>query len=1481
MPRMNRSFTLSRALRPIAQFAAWSRFVALLVGVFIGTGLFSQTFYNQYGNNLVNEGGQCVIASSDGNMFVGGYKDDSALVLKVDMSGNILWSRVFKPAAGFSSVIHQLEISPDGFLVGIGNEFDPSVLRYRDGYFFKMDLAGNLIWINRVSDSREIHFESMHTFSSTQYLFYLTVYDLASPTWADPASIVVDAATGNVTSGTPRYNYTPIAFLDDHCAAVTNTASNRVYSTGRIYLNGAATNSMRIYLSKHDIAGNILSTTYLINTAAQSARLYGSDIIYNNDSIAISYFGDISAATANFSIGLIRCDTNGNIAWAKNYNIAGSTSEMSYRVLSHPGGYFITGYTLSGGNNFFIISVDNLGNILWSRSYGNPASTENLRANYTPHATIIGSNIYFTGQSNSTGTFNMVLASVDFSGNISCLTPTTLTVATLNNLTNRTVLAPTQVTFTTVYNHPIVAPIPQPINDICANTVLNLGPDSAICGSIVLNATLPGATSYLWSTGSTNPTLSVSTPGTYWATVMINCCEYYDTVIISADSLPVAAFSWVSANCTGSISFTNSSTNAATYLWSYGDNTTSVGVASSHAYANSGVYTVTLVATSGCGSDTVSMPVVVPNSLSVTALPPIITICPGEPTSLTANGGGGSGPITYNWNPGGSGSTISVSPVVASTFIVTVSDSVGCAASDTITVNMIPPVTLSASSNTIICIGQSATISATATNTGPYTWSTSGSTQSITVSPLVTTTYYVSVIDTCSGLTITDSVVVQVDQLPVTQFSFTGPDCFGNVSFTNTSTNFTSCVWNFGDLSGSALTNPSHQYSGNGNYVLTLISNNACGADTAYSNVNIPPPYNLTATPNAISICPGTPTTLTASVSGGFGSSTYVWNPGGSGASIIVSPTTPSTFIVTATDSLGCTSADTINVNIIPAVLLSVSSDTSVCVGQPVTITAAATNGGPYTWSAAPGNTASITVTPLITTTYFVSVTDTCSGLTLTDSIVVTVDQLPVTQFSIIGPDCFGNCTFTNGSSNFTSSLWDFGDLSGDTALSPSHQYVGGGNFNVMLVSANACGTDTAITPVNIPFPLNIIVNPSSAVVCTGDSTLLSASATGGTGTMSYVWNPNAIQGPSIMITPSSSGWYYVSVTDSMGCVDSDSVSVTISTPVTLSATGGNTICFGQSTTISANASNGGPYTWSNSLGSTSSISVTPSVTTTYYVSVFDSCSGLTITDSVTVFVMPPSTVAFSVDSLSGCVPLTVYFTDLSTTLQDQISGWTWDFGDGDSSNLQSPFHTYTTPGSYTVTLTVVTTSGCVTTLINGAVINVYPVPVAGFDWEQLGSIGDQPEVQFTDESVGATTWQWYFGDSTSSLVPSPFHNYTSVGGFTAMQVVGNNYGCYDTAYAQLDLEGEFTIYVPNTFTPGVGDHNNTFGGIGTGIAQYHLMVFDRWGMLIFESNSYYTQWDGTFRGNKVQQDTYVWMIDVVDFRGGEHHLMGHINVIR
>ena len=163
------------------------------------------------------------------------------------------------------------------------------------------------------------------------------------------------------------------------------------------------------------------------------------------------------------------------------------------------------------------------------------------------------------------------------------------------------------------------------------------------------------------------------------------------------------------------------------------------------------------------------------------------------------------------------------------------------------------------------------------------------------------------------------------------------------------------------------------------------------------------------------------------------------------------------------------------------------------------------------------------------------------------------------------------------------------------------------------------------------------------------------------------------------------------------------------------------------------------------------------------------------------VHVLPPPppempVAAFSLDPEEGRAPLNVSFTDLST---GNVTAWKWDFGDGANSTEQNPFHEYTDPGEFTVSLNVTNADG---SDINQSAVHVLPAPVPGAPVAAFSldpSEGDAPlNVSFTDLSTGnVTAWNWDFGDGANSTEQNPFHEYTDPGEFTVILNVTNAYG--------------------------------------------------------------------------------------------------------
>ena len=208
----------------------------------------------------------------------------------------------------------------------------------------------------------------------------------------------------------------------------------------------------------------------------------------------------------------------------------------------------------------------------------------------------------------------------------------------------------------------------------------------------------------------------------------------------------------------------------------------------------------------------------------------------------------------------------------------------------------------------------------------------------------------------------------------------------------------------------------------------------------------------------------------------------------------------------------------------------------------------------------------------------------------------------------------------------------------------------------------------------------------------------------------------------------------------------------------------------------------------------------------------------------------------------------------------------------------------YTNSGTYNVNLTMTSPDGCpMDTSISNA-FEVYPVPVADFNWDpNEGSVILNNTITFNNTSIGGSSYQWNFGDGTTSTSWNYFHTYQDSGSYVVQLIVENDYGCSDTTQGLVLIHEEFFIFVPNAFTPDGDQHNNTFLPIISGHDpySYELLIFNRWGELIFESRNSEVGWDGTYNGGIVQDGSYIWKINVKTNRNIRRNYIGHVNVLR
>jgi gliding motility-associated-like protein len=359
------------------------------------------------------------------------------------------------------------------------------------------------------------------------------------------------------------------------------------------------------------------------------------------------------------------------------------------------------------------------------------------------------------------------------------------------------------------------------------------------------------------------------------------------------------------------------------------------------------------------------------------------------------------------------------------------------------------------------------------------------------------------------------------------------------------------------------------------------------------------------------------------------------------------------------------------------------------------------------------------------------------------------------------------------------------------------------------------------------------------------------------------------------------------SVTDDCGNQITVTQEITIlAVPAPIDAGNDTLICEGQSVTLTADNPWNVPITWTPGNPPVDGVPFVPTGTQTYTVEANN--LGCLSSDQITVTVEEPPVVSFMADVTSGCEPLTVTFTNTSTT-SSALADCIWDFGGaGSATGCGSVTNTFQYGGLYDVTLTTTSINGCTNTITYDDYIYVEEVPLAAFTPSQTDLTTIFTEVIFTNNSQNATDYIWTFGDgSPTSSVVNPTHVYPDDdgGAYTVQLIALSPLGCSDTAYAVINISEETIFYVPNTFTPDGDDYNEFFQPVftqGYDPFDFDLFIFNRWGEIIWESHDASVGWDGTYGGNVVQDGTYTWKIEFKTTQTDERIMVtGHVNVIR
>lgn len=439
--------------------------------------------------------------------------------------------------------------------------------------------------------------------------------------------------------------------------------------------------------------------------------------------------------------------------------------------------------------------------------------------------------------------------------------------------------------------------------------------------------------------------------------------------------------------------------------------------------------------------------------------------------------------------------------------------------------------------------------------------------------------------------------------------------------------------------------------------------------------------------------------------------------------------------------------------------------------------------------------------------------------------------------------------------------------------------------------ATNAAGC-LAVSSIQIDQPLPVqLFSTLDSLMCTGDTIPLYAVAFGGTAPYTYTWS-NGFVGQTQDVIQATPGTYTVSVADDNGCTTAapNTVNLTMLPILAFNLIGDTLICSGNNLVLQVNVTDGAPtysYQWSTSVNDTlSQVTVSPVVPTVYNVSISDVC--VTVDTSVQVDFYSIPTAQFVTSAQTGCNPMNITFSnDLAIT---NLQNCTWTFSDGQTFNGCGSLNaTFTTPGCYDVTFTGNTTDGCPVTGNFSSAVCVYDNPVANYTYSPQLPTELQNTVQFTNLSYGGSTFNWAFGTTYgTSTSEDPSHTFYGVEPDETVNVcliVVSEFGCSDTICRPIKFYGDFLVWVPNTFTPDGDEFNNQFKPVFSKdrmIEDYTLVIYNRWGEVLFESHDPEFGWDGTYKGEFVKDGTYSWTIDVKDgLKNKSEKYIGHVNKLQ
>jgi len=956
--------------------------------------------------------------------------------------------------------------------------------------------------------------------------------------------------------------------------------------------------------------------------------------------------------------------------------------------------------------------------------------------------------------------------------------------------------------------------------------VVTAGVDQTVCEGTAVTLSGAGATTYAWDNGVTDGVAFVPAVGTLIYTVIGtdgNGCSATDQVQVIVNPNPIVNAGVDQTVCDGT-GVTLSGSGATTYAW---DNGITDGVGFVPAVGTI-VYTVTGTDGNGCFATDQVQVTVNPNPIVNAGIDQ--TVCEGTTVTLS-----GSGATTYAWDNGIADGVGFVPAVGTLVYTVIGTDGNACFATDQVQVTVNPNPIVNAGNDQTVCEGTAVTLSGSGATT--YAWD-NGVTDGVGFVPAVGTLIYTVTGTDGNGCFATDQVQVTVNPNPIVNAGIDQTVCEGTV-VTLSGSGAVTYSWDNGVADGMGFV------PAVGTVVYTVIGTdgNVCTAtDQVQVTVNPNPIVNAGVDQT---VCEGTMVTLS-----GSGATTYTWDNGITDGVGFVPAVGTVIYTVIGTDGNGCFAADQAQVTVNPNPIVNAGVDQTVCEGTMVTLLGSGATS--YAWDN--GITDGVGFVPAVGSLVYTVIGTDGNGCSATDQVQVTVNPNPIVNAGVDQTVCEGT-TVTLSGSGATSYTWDNGVTDG-VGFVPS---VGTIMYTVIGTDGNGCfAIDQAQVTVN---PNPVVSAGPDQVVCEGTAVTLS-----GSGATSYAWDNGVTNG--VPFVPAV-GTHLFTVTGSYAtsCFAIDAVQVIVNPNPIVNAGPDQTVCDG--TEVTFNATGSANLVWSS--GVINNQPFTAPIGTTVYV-VYDTlATGCFAQDDLTLIVHPNPVV--TANSAEICEGESVVLSGSGAV------SYTWSNGVINNQAFEPSLSTTYTVIGYDA-------NGCSGTAQSNVI--VHENPTVSFTWLNKDLTMTNPGTDFLNHSEGAVSYSWDFGDWTSSNEFEPYHEFPDhEGGEYLVTLEGvSEFGCVANYSQYIQVVQDYSFFAPNAFTPDNNGMNEIFNPVMFGFDpyEYTLLIFNRWGQILFESHNMEVGWDGTLKNQSdaVQDGVYTWKVTARVLNSSEiKAYTGHVSILK